>query len=132
MSYCSLAFVDIVDRLFVAIFDCLNQKCKKDLEAVRISTHSNRSRKFKECCGSYHHSQWRIQDPRSGGANFLSSVNNNNNYEIKDIYLNYIYVYSIWIKLLCGYMYIIFNVNLQSSSWFYMRLLNMFMILWIF
>ncbi|AES95696.1 aspartate-tRNA ligase [Medicago truncatula] len=27
--------MDIVDRLFVAIFDCLNQKCKKDLEAVR-------------------------------------------------------------------------------------------------
>jgi aspartyl-tRNA synthetase len=27
--------MDIVDRLFVAIFDYLNQKCKKYLEAVR-------------------------------------------------------------------------------------------------
>lgn len=26
--------MDIVDRLFVAMFDSLNQKCKKDLEAV--------------------------------------------------------------------------------------------------
>lgn len=26
--------MDIVDRLFVAIFDSLNQNCKKELEAV--------------------------------------------------------------------------------------------------
>lgn len=26
--------MDLVDRLFVAMFDSLNQNCKKDLEAV--------------------------------------------------------------------------------------------------
>lgn len=27
--------MDVVDRLFVAIFDGLNEKCQKELEAVR-------------------------------------------------------------------------------------------------